>query len=88
MNPSLLKTDGIVLHSQQGALNFARVDYSDPEEKATEIAKQSNNEIPNVKENGWTQDQENRQDSEQESYVETETVSIKTKNPVYCTLIG
>ena len=33
------------------------------------IAKESNNEIPNMKENCWTQDKEKRHDPEQESYV-------------------
>lgn len=51
--------------------NVPRVDYSDPEENSAGIAKKSNNELPNVKENGWTQDQEKPQDPEQEGYVET-----------------
>ena len=51
--------------------NVPRVDYSDPEENSAGIAKESNNELPNVKENGWTQDQEKPQDPEQEGYVET-----------------
>ena len=51
--------------------NVPRVDYSDPEENTAGIAKESNNELPNEKENGWTQDQEKWQDPEQEGYVET-----------------
>ena len=35
--------------------NVPRVDYSDPEENTAGMAKESNNEIPNMKENGWTQ---------------------------------